>query len=84
MAEQFDRLLKEDSFTLQRISPKTNPGDVITFHIRAGDKLTDAEQEGIRELVRGKHAFRCRIAKGRWHYGTTAAAAIVSALGNKK
>lgn len=78
------RLLKQPGFCLQKVSPTTFPNDVITTHHRRGDKITEKEEKGIKELVRSGTAFRCRIGKGRYHYGSTVTDAIVGALEGKQ
>lgn len=73
-------LLKTHSFTLQRISPKTNGKDVVTTTLRQGEKLSDEQKQGIIALVEGGECYRCKIGKGKYHYGVSPSAAIKSAL----
>lgn len=69
-------------FSLQRVSPKTFPNDVVTTSFRQGEKLTKSEQEAIVNLVRRGTCYRCRISKGRYCYAMSISKAIELALEN--
>lgn len=79
------RLLKQRGFTLQKISPTTLPGDVISRHRRRpADGVREDEFPGILGLIKSGSAFRCRIGKARYWYGTTPSEAIQKALKNEE
>jgi hypothetical protein len=78
------KLLRQPGFCLQKISRSTFPPDVVMTHRRKGDGYSEAELEGILELVKSGTAFRCRIGKARYYYGRTVAEAIDGALKGAK
>ena len=78
-----DDLCRFESWTLQRISPRTFPQDVGTTLSRRGG-YSKREIEAIVDYVRQGTTFRCRIKKGRFHFGRTAAEAIEAAVNSAK
>lgn len=84
-ANLFHKLIELNTgFSLQKVSPKTFPQDVITTSFRQGEKLTKTEQEAIVELVKSGSCYRCRVSKGRYHYSRTISNAIHAALESYK
>lgn len=73
-------LLKQPSFCLQRLSPKTFPQDVVTTHFRSGSPLTVDDAEAVIGLMKGGSCFRCRIGKHPYRYASTPGEAVESAL----
>jgi len=72
------RLWNCRSFSLQRISPTTFPHDVL---VRAGkDGHTEKELKAIAKMLESRRVFRCRIGRGRYHYGLTLTDAVGAAL----
>lgn len=63
------------SWKLERISNTTYPKDVT---IKLSD-LTLDEAAAIHTMIRGGSCYRCRISKGRWFFGSTAAEAAEKA-----
>mgnify|MGYP003395185137 CR=1 FL=1 len=88
MADKLDammeKLIRQRGFTLQKISPTTLPGDVVSRHKRKeADGVPESEFPGILGLCKSGSCFRCRIGKGRFWYAETAAEAIKKALGGE-
>ena len=64
------------SWKVERISPSTYPRDIYV-------KLTNLSEKEIKaavSLMRNGNCYRCRISKGRWHFGETSEVAIESAV----
>lgn len=62
---------------LHRISPTTFPGDIA---IRVVNGMSKEEMEAVNALLKTRNCYRCRIGKGRWHFGNSAAAAAQHAI----
>lgn len=76
-----EMLANTGSWKLERISPTTSPGDVA---MRLRSDMSKQEIQGMMALLKMRTAYRCRIGKGRWYFGSTPEQAAKSALAGMK
>jgi hypothetical protein len=82
-----DLLAGHPSWQLNRMSTTTFPQDVVVTVRRSGQPLSEAEADTIMGWVRTGCCYRCRLGRGRFHFGRTpleAARAAVAAEKAKK
>lgn len=76
MPDLLTQLATIHSWRLERISPTTFPRD-ITFKLSG---LSPLQLRRLADMIRAGVCYRCRIGKGRYHFGKTAAIAVTAAL----
>jgi hypothetical protein len=65
---------------LHRISATTALCDI---QFRASREMSETEIVALQDLLRTRHAYRCRIGKDRWHFGRTALEAAQEAANSQ-
>ena len=70
-------LAAQRSWKLERISKFTAGGDIA---VKLSPSLGDPELRALAALIRCGSCFRCRLGRGRWHFGSSPEEAAAAAL----